>query len=194
MAAVKDPDGVVAQLPADQQAAYQGYPYAVQKSPWADWKPKGAPPYKVGVVWGPATAGFQNDMGQAVVDKLKSSPLVSDVEFRTMGADVNIPNALANYNAFVNEGVDLIILEPLIAPAFIEAVKRGADKGIPTISVQNAIESPEAINVGPNLTLANAQASARLLQMLGGKGNILQVGGIPGSPADTEATAGRRPR
>src|SRR3954469_14978032 len=45
--AVKDPDGVVAQLPAENRAAYRGYPYVVHKSPWADWRPKGEPPYRV---------------------------------------------------------------------------------------------------------------------------------------------------
>src|SRR3954454_4568881 len=113
--AVKDPDGVVAQLPAEQQVAYKGYPYTVHKSPWADWKPDGPGPYKVGVAWGPSTAGFQVDMGNALVDRLKASPLVSDVDFRSMGADVNIPAQLANFNALVNEGVDIIIVEPLLA-------------------------------------------------------------------------------
>src|SRR3954447_24042479 len=70
LSAVKDPDGVVAQLPADQKAAYAGYPYTVHKSMWSDWKPKGAAPYDIGVVWGPSTAGFQVDMGNAVVDRL----------------------------------------------------------------------------------------------------------------------------
>ncbi|UGS36158.1 substrate-binding domain-containing protein [Capillimicrobium parvum] len=190
--AVQDPDGVVAQLPADHQAAYKGYPYVVHKSPWADWKPKGEPPYKVGVAWGPSTAGFQVDMGKALVDRLKASPLVSDVEYRTMGADVNVPAQLANYNALVNEGVDIMIVEPLLAPPFLAPIKKAAEKGIPTVTVQTVADTPYAVNVSPNLTLANAEASARLLQMIGGKGNVLRVGGIPGVPSEIEADTAQK--
>ncbi|MFL5847068.1 MAG: substrate-binding domain-containing protein [Solirubrobacteraceae bacterium] len=187
--AVQDPDGVVAQLPAEQKAAYEGYAYPVHKSMWSDWKPDDAGPYDVGVVWGPSTAGFQVDMGEAVVDRLKSSPLIGDVDFRSMGADVNIPVALSNFNAFIAKGVDLIIAEPLLGPSFVPVVKKAAAEGIPVVTVQTAVDTPEAVNVSPNLTLAYAQSTARLLRIIGGKGNVMAVRGIPGSPPDTEAAA-----
>src|SRR3954463_9780644 len=187
--AVKDPDGVVAQLPAKQKDAYVGYPYTVHKSMWSDWKPKRSPPYDVGVVWGPSTAGFQVEMGKAVVDRLKSSPLVGNVDFRPMGNDVNIPVALQNFNTFVSQGKDLIIAEPLLGPSFIPVAKRAAAAGIPVVTVQTSIDTPEVVNVSPNLTLAYAQSTARLLRIIGGKGNVLRVRGIPGSPPDVEAAA-----
>ncbi len=190
--AVKDPDGLVAKLPPEQQAAYEGYGYTVHKSPWADWKPQGPGPYKVGVAWGPTTAGFQVDMGKALVDRLKASPLVSDVDYRTMGADVNVPAQIANFNAMVNKGVDIIVVEPLLAPAMLEPIKKAAEKGIPTVTVQTTADTPDAVNVVPNVTLAGAQASARLMQMLGGKGNILRVGGIPGVPTELDGDAGQQ--
>ena len=37
-----DPDGVLAALPKDVQAAYNLFPQAVGKSAWADWKPAGS--------------------------------------------------------------------------------------------------------------------------------------------------------
>ena len=187
--AVKDPDGVVAQLPAEQKAAFVGYPYTVHKSMWGDWKPKGSPPYDIGVVWGPSTAGFQVEMGKAVVDRLKKSPLVGNVDFRAMGNDVNIPVALQNFNTFIAKGVDLIIAEPLLGPSFVPVAKKAAAAGIPVVTVQTAIDTPEAVNVSPNLTLAYAQSTARLLRIIGGKGNVLAVRGIPGSPPDVEADA-----
>src|SRR3954463_16227679 len=187
--AVKDPDGVVAQLPAEQKAAYRGYPYTVHKSMWGNWKPKGPGPYDVGVVWGPSTAGFQVEMGNALKDRLKSSPLVRSVDFRPMGDDVNIPVALANFNAFIAKGVDLIVAEPLLGPSFIPVAKKAAAAGIPVVTVQTAIDTPEVVNVSPNLTLAYAQSTARLLRIIGGKGTVLPVRGIPGSPPDVEAAA-----
>ena len=187
--AVKDPDGVVAQLPAKQKDAYVGYPYTVHKSMWSDWKPKGSPPYDVGVVWGPSTAGFQVEMGKALVDRLKSSPLVGGVDFRPMGNDVNIPVALQNFNTFIAKGVDLIVAEPLLGPSFIAVAKKAAAAGIPVVTVQTSIDTPEVVNVSPALTLAYAQSTARLLRIIGGKGSVLAVRGIPGAPPDIESDA-----
>src|SRR3954452_13008746 len=189
LTAVKDPDGVVAQLPADQKAAYFGYPYTVHKSMWSDWKTNGPGPYNIGVVSGTSTAGFQVEMGNAVVDRLKKSPLVGNVDFRAMGNDVNIPVALQNFNTFISQGVDLIIAEPLLGPSFVGVVKKAAAAGIPVVTVQTAVDTPEAINVSPNLTLAYAQSTARLLRIIGGKGHVLAVRGIPGAPPDIEADA-----
>jgi ribose transport system substrate-binding protein len=187
--AVKDPDGVVAQLPAEQKAAFEGYPYTVHKSMWSNWKPTGPGPYDVGVVWGPSTAGFQVEMGNALQERLKSSPVVRSVDFRPMGDDVNIPIALANFNSFIAKGVDLIIAEPLLGPTFIPVAKKAAAAGIPVVTVQTSIDTPEVVNVSPNLSLAYAQSTARLLRIIGGKGNVLALRGIPGAPPDVEADA-----
>src|SRR4051794_3503546 len=138
---------------------------------------------------GPSTAGFQVEMGNAVVDRLKKSPLVGNVDFRAMGNDVNIPVALQNFNTFISQGVDLIIAEPLLGPSFVPVAKKAAAAGIPVVTVQTAIDTPEAVNVSSNLTLAYAQSTARLLRIIGGKGNVLAVRGIPGSPPDVEADA-----
>ena len=42
-----DPDGVLAKLPKDVQAAYNLFPQAVHKSAWADWKPSKSKPYSL---------------------------------------------------------------------------------------------------------------------------------------------------
>jgi ribose transport system substrate-binding protein len=123
------------------------------------------------------------------VARLKSSPIVKSVDFRPMGEDVNIPVALANFNAFIAKRVDLIIAEPLLGPSFIPVAKRAAAAGIPVVTVQTSIDTPEVVNVSPNLTLSYAESTARLLRIIGGHGNVLALRGIPGSPPDVEAAA-----
>ena len=85
-----------------------------------------------------------------------------------------------------------MIVEPLLAPPFLAPIKKAAEKGIPTVTVQTVADTPFAVNVSPNLTLANAEASARLLRMIGGKGNVLRVGGIPGVPSEIEADTAQK--
>src|SRR4051794_39957153 len=47
--AAKDPQGVLAKLPADVAAAFNGYPGEILPSAWAGWKADHAAPYKVGI-------------------------------------------------------------------------------------------------------------------------------------------------
>ena len=190
--AVKDVDGVVKTLPASTQESYQGLSLPVTKSVWQNFKPKGEPPYDVAVVWGPATPGFNNTVGKAVTDRLKQSPLVRNVTYKTMGAEVNIPTALANVNNAIAQKVDIIILEPMLSVPFIDIAAKASKAGIPVVAVQAAIDSPDVINVGPNLVKGSAEADARLFRIIGGKGTLLRVQGIPGVPANADALTGEK--
>ena len=67
----EDPDGVLAALPKDVQAAYNLFPQAVGKSAWADWKPTGSGPYKIYFSPGNISTPFIQDL-QKQFDKLKA--------------------------------------------------------------------------------------------------------------------------
>ena len=185
--AVKDVDGVVKTLPASTQASYEGLSLPVTKSNWENFKPKGPPPYKVAVVWGPATPGFNNIVGAAVVKRLKASPLVESVTYQTMGPEVNVPTALANVKNAIAKEVDIIVLEPMLSVPFIDAADKAGKAGIPVVAVQAAIDTPNVVNVGPNLVQSGAKANAQLFRVIGEKGNVLRVQGIPGVPANADA-------
>ena len=184
---VEDADGVVKSLPTVVQENYQGLSLPVTKSNWQNFKPKGAPPYNVAVVWGPATPGFNNIVGAAVVKRLKQSPVVGSVTYKTMGPEVNVPTALANVNNAIAQKADIIILEPMLSVPFIAAANNAAKAGIPVVAVQAAIDSPNVVNVGPNLVKSAAEADARLFRVMGEKGNVLRVQGIPGVPSNEDA-------
>src|SRR3954454_12373493 len=47
-----DPDGVIKEINNKEYTeGLTGYPVPVRKSSYSDWKPKGDPPYTVGIVW-----------------------------------------------------------------------------------------------------------------------------------------------
>src|SRR4051794_37889814 len=60
--APKDPQNVLTGLPEDVAAAYNGYTSEVLPSPWADWKPSHAGPFKVAILWDPPVNAFQTNV------------------------------------------------------------------------------------------------------------------------------------
>src|SRR3954454_24049963 len=62
----KDPDGLLAALPAKLKSIYKGYPTPITKSAWSNWKPSHGPPYNVGIQW----AQVNNDFQRNVTDTL----------------------------------------------------------------------------------------------------------------------------
>jgi ribose transport system substrate-binding protein len=184
MPAAQDPDGILASLPKSYASNYAGYTTPVRKSNWSDWKPDGPGPYKVGIVWGPISNSFQVDVTDALKQRLQDSPNVSDVIFRPT-TQVDIPREIGTLNEFIRDGVDIIILQPQLGAAFIDVVNRAAEAGIPVVTVQSDVQTPNAVNIQNNAYQGSLIAGAQAMRIIGGKGNVLLVHGVVGAPVDT---------
>ncbi len=184
-----DPDGVVAALPPEQRKAFAGYPREVRRSPWADFEPKGDPPYKVAISWALLTNAYQVDALETLKSALETNPDVGEVVVRTLNA-VNVPEQLQQFQSLLQEDPDIIIAEPLQPEPFVPLVKKAAAAGIPTIVLQGSIPTPESINVDSNNYVSAAQAGSGLVQRLGGKGNVMLMHGFPTVQVDIEEFKG----
>ncbi len=187
--AVKDPDGIVAQLPADLRARYAGYPYTVRKSAWSDWKPKHDPPYTVGVQWAQLSTDFQVQVSKALVEDLKKNPDIGDVIFQSTGNNLDVGQQLAQTRAMLLKNPDLIILEELQPNAFEGVIEEAGERGIPVIVPVDSIPSKYAVNVNYNVWQQPAASASVLVRRMGGKGNLLEVRSIPGVGADEAAAS-----
>jgi ribose transport system substrate-binding protein len=187
--AVKDPDGVVAQLPDALQARYAGYPYTVRKSAWADWKPKHEPPYTVGVQWAQLSTDFQVQVSQALVADLKKNPKIGNVIFQSTGNNLDVGQELAQTRSLLLKNPDVIILEELQPNAFESIVEEAGRRGIPVIVPVDSLPSRYAVNVNYNVWQQPAASASVLVRQMGGKGNLLMVRSIPGVGADEAAAS-----
>ena len=61
------------------------------------------------------------------------------------------------------------------------AIKEAFDAGIPVVTLASPVTSPYALNVDTNGFLIGKTMAEGLVQVLGGKGSILTVQGIPGT-------------
>ena len=181
-----DPDGVIAALPASLQNLYNGYPVAVYKSAFANWKPKSAGNKTIGFLLSETNNGYQLALEAILSGMLKGAGYTVD----EVTSSDEVTDQVADFNQLVEKKVAAIVYEPLSSSAFTTAVAGAAAAGIPSISVLNSVGSADTISVGANDWLQGAQMAAQVAKDIGGSGNVLDVHGISGVAIDTAAFAG----
>jgi ribose transport system substrate-binding protein len=188
--AVKDPDGVVAELPKQQRDAFGGYSVAVRKSPWATWKPKHPPPYTVGIAWQPLVSDFQVKNLRAIQAGLKRDPDIGKVITLSTGQDFNVPAQISQVDGFIKKGLDIVIVQALAPDALVTQARKASEAGIPMIEVQGTIPEVHSVNIQSNNYLSAGESAAAMMQIIGGKGAVLLGHGIQGLFTDAESFRG----
>jgi ribose transport system substrate-binding protein len=186
--AVQDPDGAFAKLGLTGQEAtyFEGWSHPIEESAFADWKPKGSGPYKVIYVGGVVANEFYAATQKEIVAKLEESPLVEKgISVTAPSSFTAIGEQLQQYNAAVQQDPDLIIFDPISPTATTHYVEAAAKKGIPTVSIFQAIESPDAVSVIANGYEDATKVASSMTTAMEGKGTVLEVLGTPTAPITT---------
>ncbi|HLH68736.1 MAG TPA: substrate-binding domain-containing protein [Candidatus Dormibacteraeota bacterium] len=185
----QDPDGVVARLPASARQDYNGYDHPVRASAWSSWKPTHTP-VTIGLSWNQPVNDFAADVLNTVKNGLQATPGVGKVIVIAGASPSDTSAQVQQYNALLQQKPDLIVADVTVGTPFVPLVTDAARQGIPTVSVLSTISSPDVVNVVPNTYLAAAQTLAAAMKAIGGKGNILEVHGIPGISIDADSFRG----
>jgi ribose transport system substrate-binding protein len=191
----RDPGGTadLSSLPRQVRDGYNGYFAPVNESVYKDFKSNAKKPYRIGYSdsfsansWrGNALARLRTDAAS-----LKKQGIVSSVQT----ANSNLDNGLQiqQITSMINQKVDAIIAIPNSPTAFNRVIKQAHDAGIPFITVASHVTSPYAINIDTNYHLTGELVAAGIAKNIGGKGNVLLVDGIDGTPASTTLHDGYR--
>jgi ABC-type sugar transport system substrate-binding protein len=188
----KDPGRLLNALPASMRAAYNGYSGTIVRSRWKDWKPKGKPPYVVGVTWGSQSNPFQIYVFKLIQKFLKKSPLVKDVVAATVISPSDLSGQINNYQSAIQQGAVLMVSNFTNPNAGAPYISQAADRGIPTVNNFSGIESRDSVDLQPNDFAAAAKETASIVKSLGGKGNVLFVHGVRSVGVDVNAFAGAK--
>src|SRR3954447_7278971 len=110
--APKDPQNVLAGLPHDVSAAYNGYTGEVLPSAWADWKPSHPAPYRVAILSDPPVNAFQTTLFESMTSELQKAGGLQVVARVSPQAQNGVPGDLQLLTQRVADKPDLIIAEP----------------------------------------------------------------------------------
>ncbi len=183
---------VVSTLPSAVQASYENLGQPVSASPLSDFKPKGKPPWTIGYSSEYAGNSWRAEgldrLMKDLLPKYKAAGLVDKVVVTQSNLDDSLQNQ--QIRQLVDQGVDAIITCCPSTTALDTSIKYAYDKGVPFFVYSGYVSSPYAVSSSANYRAAGAQVAKGLFDEVGGKGNILDVVGIPGAASSDSFDAG----
>ena len=127
--------------------------------------------------------GWREEMICAVKAQAAASGKVSKVLVSNQNGAA--PEQIAAMRNLISSGANAIIINPADATALNSVISQAKQRGVQIISVDQAIDSPDVYNVTNNQKEYGRLGGEWLAKAMGGKGNVLEMRGISGAPADT---------
>ena len=127
--------------------------------------------------------GWREEMICAVKAQAAASGQVSKVLVSNQNGAA--PEQIAAMRNLISSGANAIIINPADATALNSVIAEAKRRGVQIVSVDQAIDSPDVYNVTNNQKEYGKLGGEWLAKKMGGKGNVLEMRGISGAPADT---------
>ena len=124
------------------------------------------------------------DGAQAKADELGASLIVLD-------SQDDAATELSNVEDLVNQGVDLIMINPTDSDAVGSAVAAANGAGIPVITLDRSANSGDVVaHIASDNVAGGEMAGEFIVEQLGGAGKVVELEGIPGASAARERGEG----
>lgn len=140
------------------------------------------------------SAGFDGntwmDASLNLLRAIAKTPEYKDkVELEIQSARGDAQTQQQQINAMVQAGADVIVSWPISPTALNRAVHNACARGVTFITWDAEVTEPCSYHVGIDQRTAGAAPAEWLAKELKGKGNIIFMGGIPGTMVDTQRNA-----
>src|SRR5215213_10086087 len=149
---------------------------------------KGEAKYVIGVSNTLVGNGWREEMICAVKAQAKASGVVSKVIVANRNGGP--AEQSADIRNLISAGANAIIINPSSSTALNSVIQQAAARGIKVVSVDQRVTAPGAWNVTNDQVAYGALGATWLFKKLGGKGNVVEMRGIAGVPADTDRHRG----
>lgn len=106
------------------------------------------------------------------------------VDLIVLDAQDNPAKQLNDIEDLIQKKVDLIIINPTDSDAIVSAVESANDANIPVITVDRAANGGKVVlHIASDNVAGGRMAAEIIAKALGGKGNVVELVGIPGTSA-----------
>lgn len=133
-----------------------------------------------------------NGWREEMICSIKAQALASGVVSKVVVANRNAGPAeqISDLRNLISAGVNAIILNPSDRAALDPVIKQAAAKGIVVVAVDQAVSAPEAYVLSNDQVAYGKIGATWLFKHLNGKGNVVEMRGIDGVPADADRHQG----
>jgi ribose transport system substrate-binding protein len=152
----------------------------------------GAASPKASYVLGVSNTLVGNGWREEMICAIKAQAAASGVVGKVIVADRNGGPAeqAADMRNLISAGANAIIINPSSATALNGVIAQAAAKGVKVVSVDQRVTASQAHNVTNDQVAYGRLGAEWLFKQLGGKGNVVEMRGIAGVPADNDRHTG----
>jgi ribose transport system substrate-binding protein len=144
--------------------------------------------YKIGVSNTLVGNGWREEMICSVKAQSLASGQVSEVLVHNVNGDASAQ--ITGIRNLISSGANAIIINPADRSALDPVIKEADRRGIVVVAVDQAVDAPEAYVVTNDQVAYGKLGAEYLVKALGGKGNVVEMRGISGVPADDDRHQG----
>jgi ribose transport system substrate-binding protein len=147
-----------------------------------------AGPYILGVSNTLVGNGWREEMICSIKAQATASGQVKQVKVANRNGAA--AEQIADIRSLIQGGANAIIINPSSSTALNGVIKEAADRGVKIVSVDQRVTAPQAYNATNDQVAYGKLGAEWLFKQLGGKGNVVEMRGIAGVPADTDRHTG----
>jgi len=134
---------------------------------------------------------MDNPFFVALRDGAQAEAKTAGINLITVDAQNDAAKQIAGVEDLIQKKVRVILLNPTDSDAVANVVKEATAAGIKVISLDRAVNGAEvSAHIASDNVAGGKMAGEFLLKRLGGKGNLVELEGIPGSSAARERGEG----
>ena len=148
-------------------------------------------PFTIGISNPFISSEYRTQMIQELIEtnkEYKDKGITTDLVIES--TDTDVPGQIQQLQNLINKGVDAILVNPGDVNGLNDTLQEAINKGIIVISVDQELPTPNVYNVGIDQKEWAKTSAKWLAEKLGGKGNIVEIEGFPGHPANVARMAG----
>jgi ribose transport system substrate-binding protein len=133
-----------------------------------------------------------NGWREEMICSVKAQALASGKVKKVISANRNggPTEQIADLRSMISQGVNAIIVNPSDATKLNPVIDEAKKKGIVVVAVDSAVTDKNAYNVTNDQVQYGRLGGEALAKLMNGKGNVVEMRGIPGVPADTDRHTG----
>lgn len=140
---------------------------------------------------GLAISTLNNPFFVALKDGAEAEAKTQGITLITVDAQNDPAKQISNIEDLIQKKVKVILINPADSDAVAGVVKQATDAGIKVVSLDRSVNGAEVTSHIASDNKAGGKLAAEfLLEKIGGKGNIVELEGIPGSSAARERGEG----
>jgi ribose transport system substrate-binding protein len=134
-----------------------------------------------------------NGWREEMICAVKAESLASGMVKQVVVNDLNNGSAadqIAGIRTLISAGANAIIINPSDPKALNPVIQQATQRGVVIVTVDQLVTSPLAYQAENDQVAYGRIGMEWLAKKLGGKGNVVQLRGIAGVPADTDRQTG----